>query len=129
MANEINVVLSMTASKGGASVNSVGTTGPASDTFDMTGTDMKSGTQIVTTTTAALSLGSVVAPYYVFLHNTSADPAEIIRVGNVNADPITAIVTELGAGDRAFLVIPNGITLYVESDSGSPSLFHVIVER
>jgi len=129
MANEINAVLSLTASKGGASVNSVGATGPASDTFDMSGTDMTSGTQIVTTTTAALTLGSVTAPYYAFLHNTSADPAEIIRVGNANADPITAIVSELGAGDRAFLVVPSGTTIYVESASGSPSLFRVIVEK
>jgi len=126
MANEINAVLSMTASKGGASVNSVGTTGPASDTFDMTGTNMKSGTQTVTTTPAALSLGSVAAPYYAFLSNISTD---VIRVGNASADPITAIVSELAAGDRAFLVVPDGTTLYVESATGDASLFHVLVEK
>jgi hypothetical protein len=129
MANEINVVLSIAASKGGASVNSVGSTSPASASFDMAGTDMLSGTQIVTTTTAPLTVGSVSAPYSVLLRNLSADPAEIIRVGNANADPITSIVTVLITGRPGSIVnVPSGGTLYVESASGSPTLAFTMVE-
>jgi hypothetical protein len=129
MANEIAITLALSASKGGASVNSVGSTSPASATLDMTGTDMLSGTQIVTTTTAALTVGSVTAPYSVLLRNLSTDPTEIIRVGNANADPITSIVTELLTGRPGSMVnVPSGGTLYVESASGSPTLAFTMVE-
>ena len=59
MANEITIALSITASKGGASVNSVGTTGPATASYDMTGADMSSGTVATSTPTAALSVGGL----------------------------------------------------------------------
>jgi len=129
MAKEITVVTSMTASKGGASVNSVGTTSPASSTYDMTGTDMEQGTQIVTTTTAALTLGSVTGAYRALLVNTSSTVGEDIRVGNANADPIASIVSTLEPGDECFLNVPSGTTIYVESAAGSPSLFRCIVEK
>lgn len=129
MANEIAVTLSLSASKGGASVNSVGSTSPASATLDMTGTDMLSGTQIVTTTTAALNIGSVTAPYTVMLKNLSSAPTEYIRVGNANADPITSIVTRLETARPGSLInVPTGGALWVESDAGSPTLAFTIVE-
>lgn len=129
MANEIAVTLSIAASKGGASVNSVGSTSPAYATLDMTGTDMLSGTQIVTTTTAALNIGSVTAPYTVMLKNLSSAPPQFIRVGNANADPITSIVTRLETDRPGSLInVPAGGALWVESDVGSPTLAFTIVE-
>lgn len=129
MANEITISCSMSASKGGSSVNTVGSSGAASDTYDMTGTDMLQGTQIVTTTTAALSLGSVTGSYRAVLINTSETVGEDIRVGNANADPITSLVSTLEPGDRCMLVVPSGTTIYVESASGSPTLFYAITEK
>lgn len=129
MANEITITLSMSASKGGASINTVGSTGPASASYDMTGTDMLQGTQIVTTTTAALTLGSTTAPFRAYLCNLSSTTGEDIRVGNANADPITSIVSTLAPGDECFLVVPAGTTIYVESATGSPTLFYAICEK
>jgi len=66
MANEITISMSMSASKGGASVNTVGATGPASASYDMTGADMISGTQILasTGTTYALVPLSIISHSY-----------------------------------------------------------------
>lgn len=132
MSNEIAVTLALSASKGGASVNSVGSTSAASSTLDMTGTDMLSGTQIVSTTTAPLNIGSVTAPYTVLLRNLSSAPTEFIRVGNANADPITSIVTRLEVGRPGSLInVPAGGALWVESDTStatSPTLAFTIVE-
>lgn len=129
MANEITITMSMSASKGGASINTVGATGPASASYDMTGTDMIQGTQIVTTTTAPLNLGSVTAPMRVYLCNIAEPAGPSIRVGNANADPITSIISELDPGDECFLVIPSGTTIYVESTADSPTLFYACCEK
>jgi hypothetical protein len=129
MANEITISLSMSASKGGASVNSVGATGPATASYDMTGTDMSSGTVNTSTTTASLSVGAVTGPYRLYLCNLSSTSGEDIRVGNANADPITSIVSTLNPGDECFLVVPSGTTIYVESASGTPALYYVAVEK
>lgn len=128
MANEITITLSMSASKSGASVNSVGATGPATASYDMSGADMSSGTVATSTTTAALSVGTVTAPYRIYLCNLSTTSGEDVRIGNANADPITSIVSTLAPGDECFLVVPSG-TLYVESASGTPNLFYVAVEK
>lgn len=128
MANEITISLSITASKGGASVNSVGTTGAATASYDMTGADMSSGTVATSTTTAALSVGAVTAPYRLYLCNLSSTSGEDIRVGNANADPITSIVSTLAPGDECLLVVPSG-TIYLESAAGTPNAFYVAVEK
>jgi hypothetical protein len=128
MPNEITISLSIAASKGGASVNSVGTTGAATASYDMTGADMSSGTVATSTTTAALSVGTVTAPYRLYLCNLSTTSGEDVRVGNANADPITSLVSTLAPGDECFLVVPSG-TIYVESAAGTPNLFYVAVEK
>ncbi len=129
MPNEITITLSMLASKGGASINTVGSTGAASASYDMTGTDMLSGTQSVSTSPAALTLGGVTAPFRAYLCNMSSTSGEDIRVGNASADPITSIVSTLAPGDECFLVVPSGTTIYVESAAGSPNLFYALVEK
>jgi hypothetical protein len=128
MSNEITISLSISASKGGASVNSVGTTGAATASYDMTGADMSSGTVATSTTTAALSVGSVTAPYRLYLCNLSSTSGEDIRVGNANADPITSLVSTLAPGDECLLVVPSG-TIYLESAAGTPNAFYVAVEK
>lgn len=128
MANEITISLSISASKGGASVNSVGTTGAATASYDMAGADMSSGTVATSTTTAALSVGAVTAPYRLYLCNLSSTSGEDIRVGNANADPITSLVSTLAPGDECLLVVPSG-TIYLESAAGTPNAFYVAVEK
>lgn len=47
MADEVVSTVSVSASKGGASLNTVGASGGSSVTLDMAGTDMQSGTQSI----------------------------------------------------------------------------------
>lgn len=127
MANEIAVTCSLTASKGGMSVSSVGSSSPASATFDMTGVDGLGGTQATSTTTTALNVGSVAAPYTVMLRNMSTDSLEIITVG-LNT-PLTQVCTELKSGrPPSLLNVPSGATLYVLAATGTPTLAFTMVE-
>lgn len=124
MANEINLVLSLVASKGGASVNSAGATGPASLTFDMTGVDMLGATQEIDGTDAAIVVGDVTAPFYLFAKNIGS--AGIIRLGLDN--PVTQIVSQLDPGKPCFLCVPSGATIYADTTSGTAMLYYVAVE-
>jgi hypothetical protein len=129
MANEITIALSMSASKGGASINTVGATGPASASYNMTGADMISGTHATSTTTSAIPLGSVVAPYRIYMMNMEVSPStttiSIDRATPVSGTPVTV----LAPGDECFLVVPSGTTIYAIASSGTPSLFYAIVEK
>lgn len=129
---DVTITVSIQASKGGASVNSVGTTGAASSSFTMSGTDMGSGTTLVSTTTSTLSVGSVTGPYWLFLRNTSSTSGEDIRVGNANADPITSLRTTVKPGESALISVESGGTVYVEAaaaTASTPALYWVAVEK
>jgi hypothetical protein len=93
----------------------------------MTGTDMLSGTMATSTTTAALTIGSVGAPYTVRLANMSTDVLEVIKVG-LNT-PLTQVCTELKFGRPPSIInVPSGATLYVLAASGEPTLAFTMVE-
>ena len=126
---DATITVSIQASKGGASVNSAGTTGAAATSFTMAGTDMGSGTVATSTTTATLSVGSSTGPYWLFLRNMSSTTGEDIRVGNANADPITSLRTSLTPGESNLISVESGGTVYVEAASGTPSLYWVAVEK
>lgn len=131
MANEITIVLSVKASKGGASIDTVGSTGAASANYDMTGADMLSGTQILTSTgtTYALSLGSVVAPYRAYICNLGATSS----TGIVTIDRATPVsgtpATTLGVGDECLLVVQSGTTIYLTSDTNATTVYVALVEK
>ena len=131
MANEITIALSMSASKGGASINTVGATGPASASYDMTGADMISGTQILasTGTTYALNLGSVTAPYRAYIMNMGASSTTgIVTIDR--ATPVSATpATTLGVGDECFIVVQSGTTIYLTSDTNATTVYVAIVEK
>lgn len=126
---DVTITVSIQASKGGASVNSVGTTGAAATSYTMTGTDLGSGTVATSTTTATLSPGSVTGPYWLFVRNNSSTSGEDIRVGNANADPITSLRTTLTPGESNLISVESGGSVYIEAAAGTPSLFWVAVEK
>jgi len=131
MANEITITMSMSASKGGASINTVGATGPATASYDMTGTLVNQGTQVLATagTTYALDLGSVTPPYRAYIMNMGATSTTGI-VSVDRATPVSATPsTELGIGDECFYVVPSGSTIYVKSDTDDTTLFVGIAQK
>ena len=129
---DVTITVSMSASKGGASVNSVGTTGAAATSYTMTGTDMGSGTTLISTTTATLSVGSSVGPYWLYVKNTSSTTGETIRIGSANAAPITALRTTLEPGESGLIAVETSGTVYVEAaaaTASTPVLYWVAVEK
>ena len=98
MANEITYSVSLSASKGGASINS----GTKSDTVDMTGNDVGTETASIGTTAGliaapgALSWGSGVR---MLVQNQSGTPGELITIGKDNASPPTQVIAQLDAGE------------------------------
>jgi hypothetical protein len=134
MANEITISLSMSASKGGASINTVGATGPATASYDMAGTDMLSGTQILasTGTTYALNIGSVAAPYRAYIMNmgtlATTPPAGVVTIDR--ATPVSATpAISLAVGDECFMVVPSGTTIYLTSSANDTTVYVAIVEK
>lgn len=134
MANEITISLSMSASKGGASINTVGATGPATATYDMAGTDMLSGTQILTSTgtTYALNIGSASAPYRAYIMNmgnlSTSPPTGVVTIDRATPVSATPAVT-LDVGDECFLVVESGTTIYLTSSVNATTVYVAIVEK
>lgn len=134
MANEITISMSMSASKGGASVNTVGATGPATASYDMTGTDVLSGTQILasTGTTYALNLGSVAAPYRAYIMNMgtlgTTPPTGIVTIDRATPVSATPAIT-LDVGDECFIVVQSGTTIYLTSSVNATTVYVAIVEK
>ncbi len=128
MANEKTITVSMSAAKGGATLNTTGTNAAASVTADMTGVDMVSGTFAATTTTATLTPAGISGQYDLVLRNTATDPLHFLRIGSANADPITAIRTIVPAGQTRIITVESSGNVYVEADAGSPTLFYAACE-
>jgi hypothetical protein len=127
MANEITIALSMSASKGGASINTVGASGPASATYTMTGNNMISGTQFLLTagTTYALDLASVTAPYRAYIQNMGGSAVNIDKATPV---PSPSMI-ELGAGDECLLVVPTGVTIYLKPVAANALVYVALCEK
>ncbi len=126
---DVTITVSIVASKGGASENSVGQTGAAAASFTMTGTDMGSGTITTSTTTATLTPGTCTGPYWLFVRNNSSTTGEDIRIGNANADPITSLRTTITPGESNLISVESGGSVYYEAAAGTPQLFWVAVEK
>lgn len=129
MANEITITLSLSASKGGASVNTVGATGPATASYDMSGNDMVQATQALTTSSIAVPIGSITGAYRLYACNlenptTSTTTISFDRSSTVSANPPVT----LGPGDECLLVVPSGTTIYVAA-SAACSMYYTAVEK
>lgn len=117
MANEINLSISFSASKGGASVRV-----SASDNIDMAGDDMLQETQVIGTSAEALTWGELSgAPKYVFLKNN--DATNYVLVGFTN--PPTEM--KLMAGE-SMLFAPTTATIYAKADTAACRVFKCAVE-
>lgn len=128
MSNEKTITVSMSAAKGGATINTTGTNAAASVTADMAGTNMVSGTFATSTTTAALVPAGITGQYDLTLRNTATNPLHFLRIGSANADPITAIRTIVPAGQTRIITVESTGSVYVEADAGSPTLFYAACE-
>ena len=100
MANEITYAVSLSASKGGAAINS----GTLSDTVSMTGADMGSQTQTVeyhATTAEALSFNSTDINGYCHLVIKNLNDTYSIKVSTLATFDADSVLSILGPGESA----------------------------
>lgn len=121
MANEITYAVSMSVSKGGASINS----GTLSDTIDMTGTDMGTVTQSIGTSNEALDVPvDVTGDVHLIVKNLdSTNYVEIFKdSGNSH------LLSKLSAGEACSLrAVPSG-SLYGRANSAAVQIQFWITE-
>lgn len=117
MANEINLSVTLAATKNGASIRL-----SASDTIDMSGGDMLQSTQEIGTSAEALTWGDITgAPKYVFLKNL--DSTNFVTVGFTN--PPTEM--KLLAGE-VMLFPPTTANVYAIANTAAVSVAKGAVE-
>ncbi len=122
MADEITLAMSLSFSKSG--VTAAENNGSFTD--DVAGTDVVQGTQIVTTSEAALNLGAVTAPGWFCGRNTSATAVEIISIRQATG---AANLVAIPAGGEVLFKFDAACTApFVISASGSPVLEYSLVE-
>ena len=118
MADEIKLNVGLRASKSTLQVEPTNIT----DSFDMSGTDYCSGTQIIGTAEEAITIGEITTPGYVLLQNLDAaiNITVVFVTGQTNG-----ILLEPGG----FCLFKKSTTgLFAFSASGSPALKKVILE-
>jgi hypothetical protein len=114
MANEITATASLSASKGGASINNSG-----SKVADMAGDQMIGNVQAVGTAAEALNVGDVSTIGYVYLKNM--DATNFVEVA-LDSAVSTQIFAKLLPGDVT-LVKAKTATMYVKADTAGVNLF------
>lgn len=125
MANEITAVCSLSASKGGASINTVGSSGSATKQFDMTGADMASGTMNVGTTDEALPIPADIATCkMLFIKNL--DATNYVEFSYATGGSFVARVRiDPGA---SVMFRPTSTTCYVQANTAACDIFWAAVE-
>lgn len=129
MANEAIVVASVSASKGGQSVNSVGSTGAASRTFDMTGTDMATVPQAIGfASDEALAIpADVTSPGVLLIANL--DSANYVEFSLGTGGAFAASVFEvLKAGMVCIIHPPSGATIYAKANTSAVNITFTVLE-
>lgn len=119
MAGEATVVCSVQVSKGGLSINSVGTTSPASKIYDMDGTYGASENQNIGTSDEALTLpAGLSAPgYELMVYN--ADATNYVELSYASGGSFAASVFEkLMPGDK-YLGHPSSTTVYAKANTAA----------
>lgn len=126
MADEIRVSCSLSASKGGASINTVGTSQGASFSFDMTGTDMGSGTQAIGfAADEQLVLPADVGTIkYLFLYNL--DATNYVELSYATGGGFVSRV-QIDAGCPV-LLRPTSATIYLKANTAACNIFWAVVE-
>ena len=126
MPTEITYSASLAASKGGVSVNTVGTTGAASRTLDMTGANMATLTQALSGTTAAITLpAAVTLPAFLWVANL-----EVVGGIVVNIDTVTPVVNgfRLRPVQSMLVEVAAGCTVRAIAASGTPTIAYSWVQ-
>lgn len=120
MANEISYSVSLSASKGGASISSSG-----NKSQDMAGTEMSSLVQSLTTTGAALTLGGVDQAEVLAIKNM--DATNNVVIGLTNGNPPTNVISIIKPGG---IVLLTGVstTLYGASLVAGCDVFIAVAE-
>ena len=124
MADEIRVSMSLQVSKGGAAI----ATGPLSDVIDMTGADMATVTQLVSTAAndiEALDVPADVAGdvYLVIKHNGASGTLTVSKDSSG-----THVLSKLTSGESCFLTRVPSATLYVASSTAATPIQFWITE-
>jgi hypothetical protein len=125
MADEIRVSCSLSASKGGASMNTVGSTGSASFVDDMAGADMGSWTQAVGTSDEALDIPPDIGTCkYLFIANL--DSTNYVELSYASGGSFVARVRIDPGGVALFR--PVSTTIYVQANTAACNIFCGAVE-
>lgn len=114
MANEITYAVSLSASKGGASISS----GTLSDTVDMTGVDMETGTQSIGTTNEALAYNTTDITGDVHLVVKNLDATNYVEIFKDNGN--SHVLSKLNAGEACSLRrIPSASSLFARANTAA----------
>jgi hypothetical protein len=124
MADEIRVSMSLQVAKGGAAI----ATGTLSDVIDMTGADMATVTQLVSTAAndiEALDVPADVAGdvYLVIKHNGASGTLTVSKDSSG-----THVLSKLTSGESCFLTRVPSSTLYVASSTAATPIQFWIAE-
>lgn len=126
MANEITAVCSLLASKGGASINTVGSSGSATKQFDMTGSDMASGTMNVGNgADEAVPIPADIGTCKL-LYLKNLDATNYIEFSYGTGGGFSAVI-RIDAG-MAVMFRPTSTTCYVKANTAACDMFWAAVE-
>jgi hypothetical protein len=118
MPNEINVLLNLAISKGGASW-----TGSLTKSKDLTGDDGISATQILSTAVVALAVGALAQNNAVFIKNLDATDSVKVGIDNAMANRFATIPP----GSGIYLESPPA--LWVQATANTPRILVVACEN
>ena len=129
MANEIQVTVAMQVNKGYLQHSQI----PGTQLYTMTGTKCDGGAQVVSTSDAALNLGSLSSSTvgWGYFRNTSTTSGEDVAIG-VRVSSTFYPLVGLKPGEVALFRLNTDVATaqapYVKSASGSPILHYWIAE-
>jgi hypothetical protein len=129
MANEATITVSVSASKGGQSVNSVGSTGAAAVTWDMAGADMATVPQVIGSgSDEALAIPADLTPVGAILIK-NLDAAISVDISTATGGSFAgATFQTLIAGAVCLLFPSSGVTYYAKAASSSVSITFTALE-
>lgn len=121
MANEISISASLSATKGGVTVQSGGQT----KAVDMVGDQMLANVQIIGTSAEALQMADVTVGGYLFVRNM--DGTNFIQLA-LDSAVSTQIFCKLKPGESTLFRPPVGATIYAKADTANCNAQVVAVE-
>lgn len=129
MANEATITVSISASLGGQSINSVGSTGPAAVQWDLATADMATVPQTIGSgSDEALDVPVDLTPIGAILIK-NLDASIAVDIGTATGGSFAASVfMTIPAGAATLLYPASGVTLYAKAASSSVAITFSAVE-